>query len=307
MAQQTGAGAVIDRGIDLVPPDVRSRLKDLRLTARTAAGTRGFGLHRSPSRGAGLEFAQYRAYEPGDDLRRIDWKLYGRSDRFFVREAERDSPLDVWALVDTSASMSQQDGVRPGWSRLEAAKGLAACIIELALRQGDRFGLAGIGGDGLQLTRIGAGPRHRDRCLLALRQLTASGEWPGEATLRPLWEHVGARALAISLSDAFDEGVPRLAERLAAARREVLSVQILTAEERDFPFRGGLLFRDPETGEEMSGDGDRMREAFVARFAAARAALASRLAANGVRHVEYVLDQPLDQPLRRLFAEQARA
>lgn len=308
MAQQTTAGAVGNPVIaDLIPPHVRARLKDLQLTARTAAGRSGFGLHRSPSRGAGLEFAQYRAYEPGDDLRQIDWKLYGRSDRFFVREAERDSPLDVWLLVDTSASMSQQDGARPGWSRLHAAKALAACVIELALRQGDRFGIVGIGGQGLQPTRIGAGPRHRDRCLLALQGLAASGEWPDEASLRPLWEYVGARTLAISLSDAFDEGVPRLAERLAAARREVLSVQILTAEERDFPFHGGHRFRDPETGAEMLGDGDRMREAFIAQFAAARAALASRLAASGVRHVEYVLDQPLDLPLRRLFAERAGA
>lgn len=296
MAQPTTAIA------DLIPPPVRARLKDMQLTARQAAGMQGFGLHRSPSRGAGLEFSQYRAYEPGDELRQIDWKLYARSDRFFVREAERDSPLDVWLLVDTSASMSQQDAARPGWSRLDAARALAACIIELALRQSDRFGLVAIGGGTIGLTTIGSGPRQRDRCLLALQALVASGEWPDETRLRPLWEAVGARTLVVSLSDAFDEGVPRLAERLAAARREVLSVQILTAEERDFPFRGGHRFRDPETDEELLSDGDSVREGFVARFAAARKSLASRLAASGIRHVEYVLDEPLDLPLRRLFA-----
>ena len=98
----------------------------------------------------------------------------------------------------------------------------------------------------------------------------------------------------------------RLAERLAAARREVLSVQMLTAEERDFPFRGGHRFRDPETGEELLSDGDVVRADFLARFAAARAALASRLAASGIRHVEYVLDEALDLPLRRLFCRQGR-
>ncbi len=84
----------------LIPADVRSRLQDLRLNSRRAIGARGIGLHRSRSRGAGLEFAQYRAYEPGDEPRQIDWKLYARSDRFFVREAERESPLTAWLLVD---------------------------------------------------------------------------------------------------------------------------------------------------------------------------------------------------------------
>lgn len=289
---------------DLIPAAVRARLKDLQLTARQAAGAQGFGLHRGRSRGAGLEFSQYRAYEPGDALRQIDWKLYARSDRFFVREAQRDSPLDVWLLLDTSASMSQGDAARPDWSRLDAAKALGACIIELALRQGDRFGLAAIGDGALRLTGIGSGPRQRDRCLLAMHGLSSAGLWPDETRLRPLWEHVGAHALAISLSDAFDENVVRLAERLATARREVLSIQILTAEERDFPFRGGHRFRDPETGEEVLGDGEAVRDVFVPRFAAARAALASRLAASGIGHVEYVLDEALDLPLRRLFASQ---
>lgn len=286
---------------DLIPPQVRARLKGIQLTARQAAGAQGFGLHQSHNRGAGLEFAQYRAYEPGDELRQVDWKLYARSDRFFVRESERDSPLDLWILIDTSASMSQEDGVRPGWSRLDAAKALAACLIELALRQGDRFGLVMIGGDRLRVSGIGSGPRHRDRCLLELHDLAAAGTWPDEARLRPVWEHVGARSLIVFLGDTFDEEVVRLAERLAAARREVLNLQILTAEERDFPFRGGHRFRDPESGDEILADGDGVRDGFIARFAAARAALAKRLAASGVRHVEYVLDEPLDLPLRRLF------
>lgn len=302
---------------DVIPADVRARLKSLHIGSRHAAGTQGFGLHRSTSRGTGMEFSQYRAYEPGDELRQVDWKLYARSDRFFVREAERDSPLDVWLLLDTSASMSQCDAARPGvsrpgvsrpgWSRLDAAVAIAACTIEIALRQGERFGLAAIGNDGLRLVPMGAGPRHRDCCVIELQKLTAAGAWPDEARLRPLWEHVTARSLVLSLGDVFDDGAAVLLERLATARREVLSVQLLTAEERDFPFRGGHRFRDPETGDELLADAGSVREAFVVRFAAAREALAARLAASGIRHVEYVLDEPLDLPLRRLFADKAGA
>jgi uncharacterized protein (DUF58 family) len=287
---------------DFIPPDVRARLKDIALTARFAVGGHGFGQHSSRSRGAGLEFAQYRAYEPGDELRQVDWKLYARSDRYFVREAERDSPLTLWIVIDATASMAQADDVRPAWSRLDAAKALAACAIELALRQGDRFGLAMLGGDGLRVHAADTGPRQRDRCLLALQTIAAHGAWPQESALQPLWERIGTGALVLMIGDGFDEASARLAERLAAARREVVGIRILTIAERDFPFRGGYRFRDPESGEEVLGDGDAIRTGFLERFGAARRALTARLAASGIRQVEYVLDEALDLPLRRLFA-----
>ncbi|MGN6513459.1 MAG: DUF58 domain-containing protein, partial [Lysobacteraceae bacterium] len=250
----------------LIPPELRARLGTLRLRKRRPAGGSGHGVHASRQRGAGLEFAQYRAYEPGDELRQVDWKLYARSDRFFVREAERESPLTAWLLLDATASMAQADGARPGWTRLDAARVLAACTIELALRQNDRFGLAIVGGDGVQLVPAGSGPRHRDRCLLALHRLQARGAWPAAERVRPLWEAIAADALVLLLGDCFDEGAVALAERLAAARREVLAVQLLCADERDCRFHGGHRFRDPETGEELLGDGGALRAGFLARF-----------------------------------------
>ncbi len=287
---------------DFIPRDVRARLKDVRLVPRRAVGAHGFGLHRSVSRGAGLEFAQYRAYEPGDELRQIDWKLYARSDRFFVRESERESPVDVWLLVDATASMAQADAARSNWTRLDAARGLAACLAEVALRQGDRFGIATLGGSGLDVVPAGAGLRHRDRCLLALHEIRAEGAWPAEATLRPLWERIRPGALVVMLGDGFDENATAFTQRLSAARREVLSIRILTVEERDFPFHGGHRFVDPETGEELLTDAASVRAEFLDRFTESRRKLALQLAANGIRQVEYVLDEALDAPLRRLFA-----
>jgi uncharacterized protein (DUF58 family) len=286
---------------EFVTTAVRARLRDLRLVARRPSVSPGFGAHHSHSRGTGLEFAQYRSYQQGDDPRQVDWKLLARSDRYFVREAERDSPLEAWLLIDATASMTQGDAARPGWSRLDAAKSIAACVIELALRQGDRFGIVTIGGNGVAMVPAAAGPRQRDRCLLHLHRLQAAGTWPGPATLRAIGECIGPGALVLLLSDCFDTACVELAERLAAARREVLTVQMLTAEERDFPFRGGHRFTDPETGDELLADGASARATFLERFVAARRALAARLAGQGIRHVEYILDQPLDAPLRQLF------
>ena len=290
----------------LIPAELRARLGQFRLAARRGVGGQGFGTHHSRSRGAGMEFAQYRAYEPGDALRQIDWKLYARSDKFFVREAERDSPLTVWAVIDATASMAQGDGARTGWSRLDVARALAACVIELALRQGDRFGLLMVGGAGVQMVTAGGGPRHRDRCMLSLHALRAQGQWPEQLQLRQVWERIGAGEMAVVFSDGFDEAAVSLLCRLASARRDVSLVQILTCEERDFPFRDGLRFVDPETGDQLLAGPD-ARGDFLARFAAARDALRAQLAGCGVRHAECFLDQPLEAPLRRLFPARSGA
>lgn len=278
---------------DLIPADVRARLKGLVLVCRQAMGGHGLGLHASRSRGAGLEFAQYRAYERGDELRQIDWKLYARSDRFFVREAERESPLTIWILIDGSASMAQ---------RLPAAKTLAACLAELAIAGGDRFGMMALSADGLALVPPGTGARQRDRLLLALHAFDARGSFAAETTLAPLWERIGGRDLVVVLSDWFDPAVTAAAVKLAAAGREVLAIQLLTPEERDFPFDGGHRFRDPETGEELLADAPALRADYLRRFGEARAQLRAHLEAAGVRHVEHVTDRPLDAPLRALFA-----
>ncbi len=293
--------------IELIPPDVRSRLRGLRLLTRRAVGSHGLGLHQSHSRGAGLEFAQYRAYEPGDELRQIDWKLYARSDKFFVREAERESPVAVWILIDTSASMGQADAARPDYRRLDAAKGITAAIAELALKQGDRFGFIALGDDGLTLLPPATGVRQRDRLLLDLHGVQPARGFAAETQLGPLWERIGAHDLAILLSDCFDEGAVALAEKLAAAGRETLVIEMLTVAERDFPFDGGYRFRDPETGEELLGDGAALRAGFIARFGEARAALHARLDGTGIRHATHVLDEPIDMPLRRLFSAHSAA
>ncbi len=230
---------------DLIPPDVRARLRGLHLFARGNAGGDGLGQHASRSRGAGLEFAQYRAY---------------------------------------------------------------ACVIELALRQGDRFGLIALGGSTPVLVPVGVGARQRDRCLLELARITAAGSWPEALSLRPLRERIARDALVIFLSDFFDDAAVELAEHLALARREVLTVQILGSDERDFPFSGGHRFRDPESTIERRVDAGAVRKDFLERFAAARSELARRFAGRGIRHTEHVLDERPDAPLQRFFGQRnARA
>ena len=281
-------------------PDLLSRLRGLSLTPRAAAALVADGQHASRNRGGAMEFAQYRAYERGDDLRRIDWKLYSRSDRFFVRDAERESPVALWVVLDASASMGQADAGRPDWTRFDAARRLIAAIIEVALRQGDRFGVVVAGAEGADVVPPSGERRHRDRIRLALAPLKPHGVPRWEPDLKIVGERIARGDLVIFVSDGFDDAGVAAAERLAMSGRDVAFVQLLTGDERDFPFDRSLRFRDPESGAERAGEGRSLRDDFLSRFAEARAALRARLEARGVRFVEHFSDRDPDRAIQDL-------
>lgn len=285
----------------LVPAGLEARLQGLALHPRRAATGAGYGQHRSRWRGAGVEFAEYRAYQPGDDLRRLDWKLLARSDRPFVRESERESPLQLWLLVDATASMGQADRTRPGWSRLDAARLFAAALAGIALRQGDAFGLAALGGPAPVSIAPRAGARQRDRCVHALESLAADGAWPALPP-RQLGRRIAPGALVVLLSDFLDPAAAGLAVALAATRRDVRALEILCRDELEFGFRGSHRFLDPETGTERDLHAPAARHAFLKAFEAHRSGLARRLAASGVQHVAHVLGEPPEDSLRSLLA-----
>jgi uncharacterized protein (DUF58 family) len=212
-----------------------------------------------------------------------------------------ESPLTVWVIIDATASMAQADTRRPDYSKLNAAKLLAACLAEIAVMQGEPVGMISLGG-ALRLVPPSTGTRQRDRLFIALEGLSCDGAWPTETRLQPLWERIALDSLIVIISDGFDTSLPIMVERLAAARRQVLSLGVLSCDEREFPFAGDFIFCDPETGAKCRVDGTAARADFLDRFAQSRRDLAARLARSGVRHVEHYLDEPADLPLRRLLA-----
>ena len=284
-----------------LPPDLRTRLRRLSITPRRPAVLASAGQHTSRNRGGAQEFAQYRAYERGDDLRRIDWKLYGRSDRFFVRDAERESPVTMWIILDASASMGQADLKTPDWSRFDGTRRLVSALVEIALYQGDRFGLVIETATGAMVVPPGGGARQRDRVLLTLAPIKPGGVARWDRDVGVYGERFGPNDLILILSDGFDEACVAAAERLALSGRDVAMIRVLTADERDFPFDQGYRFNDPETGAQLVGDGPALRRDFMQRFARARQALSDRLDAHGVRHAEHFVDRPADEPIRALF------
>lgn len=289
-----------------LPPEVLARLRPLRLHTRRGSAAHGHGSHASVQRGSGLEFAQYRAYEPGDDPRQVDWKLFARSDRYFVREAERESPLVAWVVVDASASMGQTDQAQPHVSRLDIARRVAAGALQLALQGGDRFGVLAFNQQDLHAIPAGNGARHRDRCLLALEAVQPAGRWPDTQRMAASWELLAPRSLVLLLSDCFDDAAVEMAEKLAVAGRDVCIVQVLMADERDFPYRGGYLFVDTEDASSLLGNAEALRDDYLKRFAQARAALRARCTRAGIMLAAQFADDAIDAALQQLFGMQGR-
>lgn len=233
-------------------PAVLSRLMALPLHARQAMMGSVSGRHRSPVRGSSLEFAQYRKYVPGDDTRRLDWRMWGRSDRFYIKEFEADTNLRLCLLLDASGSM----GYGPqGATRLDYARRLGGTLAYLAAEQGDAVGLWSVGESRLEIpARRGAA--HLGLVLDRLAQMRPAGRTTLLEAIHEGAEKIAQRALVILVSDLFvppAELKPAL-QHLRFRRHDVVVFHLLDQHEIDFDFERPARFVDLEGGEAMLAD-----------------------------------------------------
>ncbi|MCE3608385.1 DUF58 domain-containing protein [Massilia sp. P8910] len=222
---------------------------DLNLIIRHVLAGLGHGIHAGRERGAGVEFSEYRAYAPGDEWRRVDWKLLARADRYYVREAERDSHVAVWLWLDATASMAEpsRSGVA-GLDKLWYARTILACIAAIAQRQGDAFGLVVCSGERVQFTPAARGPRQMQRVLAQLKRVEAGGALPDSDTLRASMPFVRAPSLVFAASDFLDwpSGQAEALLRLRRMRHDVRLLCLQTRAECDASFPPETTYRDPE-------------------------------------------------------------
>lgn len=211
------------------------------------------GRHASPHRGASVEFAEYRKYVPGDDLRRLDWRAYGRSDRFYVKEFEADTNLRMVFVLDTSGSM---DFGSVGSTKLEYARRLAAALSYLAIQQGDAVGLACVAEGIVKNIPPRRIPAHLTTIYDALEEARPQGETGIVKVLHELAETVRQRALVIILSDLFVE-IDQLRdcfEHLRFRKHDVTVFHLLDPEELAFAFQRPTRFVDMEGGTAVFAD-----------------------------------------------------
>ena len=224
--------------------------QNLDLVIRHVLAGLGHGIHAGRERGAGVEFSEYRAYAPGDEWRRVDWKLLARADRYFVREAERDSHVAVWLVLDASASMREPSRMVEGVDKLAYARTLLGCVAAIAQRQGDAFGLVVLGEGRVQFTPASRGPRQLQRVLAQLQRAQPKGELPDADTLRASLHFARAPSAVFAASDLLDWPSPlsQALTRLRQMRHDVRVLCLQTQAEVDASFSPALAYRDPEQG-----------------------------------------------------------
>ncbi|MCC7051906.1 MAG: DUF58 domain-containing protein [Gemmatimonadaceae bacterium] len=276
-------------------PATLARIGNLELVARWVVDGFIAGLHRSPHLGVSTDFAEHRPYAPGDDIRRVDWRVYARTERTYVKTYESETNTNFTILLDVSASMGFGHG---GITKLAYARLVAATLAWFSRRQRDRVGLVTFAGDALREI-VPPAARHLPNILHALGRATASGRGTLARPLLTVAQSQPRRGVFVLLSDLYEpvDDVSRALAPLTGAGHDVIVMQVLDAAERSFPFDGATTFRDLESGERMAVSPAALRARYVAAMDAHVAAMRARL---GGARVDYSLvdtSMPLDRVL----------
>ena len=273
---------------------------NLELVVRHVLAGLGHGIHAGRERGAGVEFSEYRAYAPGDEWRRVDWKLLARADRYYVREAERDSHVAVWLVLDATASMAEPSRAVDGLTKLQYARVLLACVAAIAQRQGDAFGLGVCQGERADFTPAARGPRQLQRVLARLNGVEAGGVLPGADTLRSSLHFSRAPGVVCVASDFLDwpSALSDALLRLRRMRHDVRALCLHTQAEVDAAFDAAPAYRDPEHGGAVYRFGRDVQGAYARNRAAHFDAVARDCRRHDVPLVQARIEQAPGDVLR---------
>ena len=281
-------------GARFVDPTVLARIGNLELVARSVVDGFINGIHRSPFFGASVDFAEHRGYVPGDDIRRVDWRLYARTDRYYIKEYEADSNSNFAVLLDVSKSMGF--GSR-GMTKLDYGRMLAGCLTYLVHRQRDRVGFVAFDDDIVE--HVPPSAKHMDTVLHVLDRLKPAKPGNLRGPLHKMAEHFGRRGVLVLVSDLYEEpdAVLEAIGPLRFRGNDLVVFHLLDAAELDFSFTDPSAFEDLESGEQIpivpQALGDQYRELVQAHITA----LTERFSANRIDYTMVNTSMPLDHAL----------
>jgi uncharacterized protein (DUF58 family) len=285
---------------------VLSRLAGFPLMARRPMQGSVSGRHPSPHRGSSVEFAEYRKYVPGDDLRRLDWRAYGRSDRFFVKEFEADTNLRCCLVVDTSGSMGFGT---TGVSKLEYARRIAGSLGHLALQQGDAVGLSCVAQGIVRNIPPKRNPSHLMAVFDVLEQIQAQGQTQLVQVLHELAETISQRALIVIISDLFVEpGELRSCfQHLRFRRHDAAIFHLLDPQELGFDFRRPMRFLDMEGGPSIFAEPNEIADRYKKALSGYLTDLQQVVLESAVNYHRVTIDENFEQVLIRFLVGRAHS
>jgi uncharacterized protein (DUF58 family) len=281
-------------GARFVDPKILARIGNLELLARTVVDGFINGLHRAPFFGASIDFAEHRGYVAGDDIRRVDWRLYARTDRYYVKQYEADTNTNFTVLLDVSKSMGFTSG---GVTKLEYGQFLSACLAFLAQRQRDRVGI--ITFDQEIVTHVPPSAKHFNVVLHTLDR--ARAERPGRLSepLKKMAEHFKRRGILLLISDFYDEP-DEILEAIKPLRflgNELIVFHVLDPREIDFAYDEASTFEDLETGEQMPVVPQSFRDQYRSMIQDHIGTLTTRFSEQRIDYTLVNTADPLDRAL----------
>ncbi len=276
-------------------PRVLARLRGLQLRARMIVEGYVSGLHRSPYQGFSIEFAEHREYAPGDDLRYVDWKVFGRTDRVYVKQFEEETNQICYLLLDTSESMRYQSADAP-MSKLEYAQCAAAALAYLILHQQDSAGLVTFDREVRALVRPSGNPSHLKQLLHVMQESVAERKTDSGPIFHDLAERFKKRSLVVILSDLFDDVDSMMAglKHFRHKRHDVILFHVLDPAELDFRFQKITLFRGLEQLPAVAVDPRALRKAYLRELDAYVRRLKKGCRMHRIDYVQMRTDQSLE-------------
>lgn len=292
---------------DYLDPAVLAKLAGLPLKARLIVEGYVSGLHKSPYEGFSVEFAEHRDYVPGDDLRYVDWKVFGKTDRFYVKRFEEETNFELYLLLDTSESMRYRSHQAPV-SKLEYAQLIAATLAYLVVQQQDAVGLATFDHGVTNFVRAASQPSHLKHLFHVMEQTPANGETTLGPILHDLAERIRRRGLIVILSDLFDDpqSLALGLKHFRYRRHDVSILHIIDPAEQDFPFDAPTLFKGLEGLPEQMAEPRALRRAYQAEFERFLKQVRGTCRDLNMEYALLRTDERLDVPLRSFLTGRMR-
>lgn len=271
---------------------------------RPVSGTMS-GQHRSPHRGSSVEFAEYRKYAPGDDIRRLDWRVLARSDRFYMKEFEAETNLRCHVILDCSGSMAYSSG---GISKFDRARQLAATLLYLVVQQADAAGLVRVRGKGLDELPAKRNPAHVRTLLDHIQGAAAEGETDLVGAIHEVAEKIRERAVVVILSDCFCPVAPLLEalRHLDFRKHDVAVFQVVDPAELTFPFERPTRFADLESTAHLTTEPSLIRSDYLSAFSRHVETLRDGCAQFHADFIQVRTDQDLEEVLAGFLSERLR-
>jgi uncharacterized protein (DUF58 family) len=293
----------VESNLKYLDPQTLAKLQGLELRARSVVEGYVSGVHRSPYHGFSIEFAEHREYSQGDDLRYLDWKVFGKTDKYYLKQYEEETNLVSYMLVDTSESMRYKSA-GAALSKLEYAQCIAASLSYLILQQQDSVGLVTFDNEIRALVRPSSSPSHMKQLIHVMENTVAERKTRTGPIFHELAERLKRRGLVLVFSDFFDDVASMIAglKHFRHRRHEVVAFHVLDPAEIEFPFRETTLFRGLEQLPDVLTDPRALRKAYLEEFGRFQRDVRKGCRAQHIDYVPLRTDQSLEVALSSYLA-----